>query len=72
MTARPKLVPAAAKPAPKPRLRRVTLADAELAYPKSPEHQRRWLRAITVLRTKTERGWKRDHPVQRIPKESQK
>jgi hypothetical protein len=58
-------------PAAKPRLRRITKADAERAHPHNPEHQRRWLVAIGVLRTKTRNGWKRDHPVTRIPKEKQ-
>ena len=64
--ARPKLAPVPANPAPKPRLRRITLADAERAHPHNPEHQRRWLKSISTLRTKTRDGWKRDQPVQRI------
>lgn len=66
MTAARKL---AAVPAPvaKPRLRRITKADAERAHPHNEEHQRRWLAAVVVLRTKTRCGWKRDQPVPRVP-----
>lgn len=59
-------------PAKKPRLRRITKADAERAHPHNLEHQRRWLVAIGVLRTKTRNGWKRDQPVNRIPQEQQR
>lgn len=54
-------------PEARPRLRRITKADAERAHPHNAEHQRRWLVAIGVLRTKTRCGWKRDQPVPRIP-----
>lgn len=66
MTAARKLAAVPAAPAAKPRLRRITKADAERAHPHNAEHQRRWLVSIGVLRTKTRCGWKRDQPVPRI------
>ena len=66
--ARPKLAPVPS--APKPKLRRVTMKRA-LELWITPENARKYLRAIVVLRTKTRNGWKRDQPVQRIPKEKQ-
>lgn len=58
----------AAVPAPvaKPRLRRVTMADAARAHPDNVAHQKSWLRAVVYLRTKTRRGWVRDRMVERI------
>ena len=66
MTSARKLAAVPAKPAPKPRLRRVTMARAVELWGASAG---KYLRSITVLRTKTRNGWKRDQPVQRIPKE---
>ncbi len=66
MTAARKLAAVPTPQAVKPRLRRITKADAERAHPNNPEHQRRWLVSIGVLRTKTRCGWKRDQPVPRI------
>jgi len=61
MSARPKLAPVPS--APKPRLRRITLADAARAHPGNTEHQRRWLRAVGVLRTRTRNGWVYDKRI---------
>lgn len=61
MSPRPKLAPVPS--APKPRLRRITLADAARAHPGNTEHQRRWLRAVGVLRTRTRGGWVYDKRI---------
>lgn len=73
MTAARKLaaVPAA-PPVVKPRLRRITKADAERAHPHNEAHQRLWLRAVAYLRTKSRCGWKRDQPVQRVNQKESK
>lgn len=62
MSARPKLATVA--PASKLRLKRVTAARALELHP-NPEHARRWMRAINVLRTRTRCGWIYDKPTQK-------
>lgn len=47
-----------------PTLRPVTAEDAARAHPNNPEHQRRWLAAILVLRD-TRGGWILDRPAGR-------
>ncbi len=64
MTAARKLAAVPTPQAVKPRLRRITKADAERAHPNNPEHQRRWLAAILVLRD-TRGGWILDRPAGR-------
>ncbi len=59
-------------PVVKPRLRRITKADAERAHPHNEAHQRLWLRAVAYLRTKSRCGWKRDQPVQRVNQKESK
>lgn len=56
MSARPKLAPVPAAAAPRSRFKRVTIARALELYP-NPEHARRWLRAVNILRTRTRCGW---------------
>lgn len=62
MTAARKLA-AVQPPEARPRLRRITKADAERAHPHNEAHQRLWLRAVAYLRTKSRCGWKLDQPV---------
>lgn len=71
MTAARKLA-AVPPPEARPRLRRITKADAERAHPHNEAHQRLWLRAVAYLRTKSRCGWKRDQPVQRVNQKESK
>lgn len=64
MTAARKLAAVPAAPAPKPRLKRVTLARALELHP-NLLHARAWVKAVVYLRTRSGCGWKLDQPVAR-------